>query len=109
VWSLTADAQFTIFWQVRFALSGILSWRTVDGNFDYEAFWNNVVDFFENCPGPAAQGRVNKILKWWTRYGLFCGLRIQCLMSTVQENFWEKPLCRLDARRRIPYVHYSTG
>ncbi|KAG1763405.1 hypothetical protein EDD22DRAFT_777165 [Suillus occidentalis] len=52
---------------VRFALSGVSSWRTVDGDFDYEAFWNNAVDFFEDCPGPAAQRRVTNLLEWWTR------------------------------------------
>ncbi|KAG1853508.1 hypothetical protein F4604DRAFT_1686312 [Suillus subluteus] len=53
--------------QVRFTLSSISSWHSVDSNFDYEAFWNNVVDFFENCPGPVAQHRVTKLLEWWTR------------------------------------------
>ncbi|KAG1723066.1 hypothetical protein EDD22DRAFT_790205, partial [Suillus occidentalis] len=40
---------------VRFALSSVSSWRTIDGDFDYEAFWNNIVDFFEDTPGPVAQ------------------------------------------------------
>ncbi|KAG2122509.1 hypothetical protein BD769DRAFT_1389599 [Suillus cothurnatus] len=53
--------------QVRFALSSVTSWRTVDGDFDYEIFWNNIVDFFEAVPGPAAQRRVTKLLEWWTR------------------------------------------
>ncbi|KAG2080188.1 hypothetical protein BD769DRAFT_1685226 [Suillus cothurnatus] len=53
--------------QVRFALSSISSWRTINGDFNYEAFWNNIVDFFENLPGPAAQHRVAKLLEWWTR------------------------------------------
>ncbi|KAG2757007.1 hypothetical protein P692DRAFT_201698458 [Suillus brevipes Sb2] len=52
---------------VRFALSSVSSWRTIDGDFDYEAFWNNIVDFFEDVPGPVAQRRVDKLLEWWTR------------------------------------------
>ncbi|KAG1893646.1 uncharacterized protein F5891DRAFT_962704 [Suillus fuscotomentosus] len=52
---------------VRFALSGVTSWRTVDGDFDYEMFWNNIVDFFEDVPGPVAQRRVAQLLEWWTR------------------------------------------
>ncbi|KAG1798712.1 hypothetical protein EV424DRAFT_1332871 [Suillus variegatus] len=52
---------------VRFALSNILSWRTIDGDFNYEGFWNNVVDFFEDVPGPITQRRVNLLLEWWTR------------------------------------------
>ncbi|KAG2107802.1 hypothetical protein BD769DRAFT_1366134 [Suillus cothurnatus] len=53
--------------QMRFALSSITSWRNVDGDFDYEIFWNNIVDFFEDALGPAAQARVNELLEWWTR------------------------------------------
>ncbi|KAG1901200.1 uncharacterized protein F5891DRAFT_1187896 [Suillus fuscotomentosus] len=53
--------------QIRFALSSITSWRTVDGDFDYEIFWNNIVDFFENAPGPAARARLNGLLERWTR------------------------------------------
>ncbi|KAG1859109.1 hypothetical protein C8R48DRAFT_605987 [Suillus tomentosus] len=52
---------------IRFALSSINSWRTVDGDFDYQIFWNNIVDFFEDAPGPAARTRVNELLEWWTR------------------------------------------
>ncbi|KAG1893003.1 uncharacterized protein F5891DRAFT_963608 [Suillus fuscotomentosus] len=52
---------------VRFALSNVSSWRTIDGDFDYEVFWNNIVDFFEDVPGPVAQRRVSKLLEWWTR------------------------------------------
>ncbi|KAG1779364.1 hypothetical protein EV702DRAFT_1195327 [Suillus placidus] len=53
--------------QIHFALSNLTSWRTVDGDFNYHIFWNNIVDFFEDAPGPAAQTQVNKLLKWWTR------------------------------------------
>ncbi|KAG1857713.1 hypothetical protein DFJ58DRAFT_840571 [Suillus subalutaceus] len=54
-------------WQVCFALSGVTSWRTMDGDFDYKMFWNAIVDFFENVPGPVAQHRVTQLLEWWTR------------------------------------------
>ncbi|KAG1900176.1 uncharacterized protein F5891DRAFT_980458 [Suillus fuscotomentosus] len=46
--------------QIRFALSNITSWRTVDADFDYQIL-------FEDPPGPAALARVNKLLDWWTR------------------------------------------
>ncbi|KAG1774472.1 hypothetical protein EV702DRAFT_974730 [Suillus placidus] len=52
---------------IRFALSNISSWRTIDGDFDYEGFWNNIVDFFEDVPGPVTKLRVDKLLEWWTR------------------------------------------
>ncbi|KAG1721550.1 uncharacterized protein EDB91DRAFT_1256473 [Suillus paluster] len=53
--------------QVCFTLSYVSSWRTMDGDFDYEAFWNNIVDFFEDVPGPVATRRMEKLLEWWTR------------------------------------------
>ncbi|KAG1863857.1 hypothetical protein F4604DRAFT_1683483 [Suillus subluteus] len=53
--------------KVRFALSSVTSWHTVDGDFDYEAFWSNTVDFFENVPSPVTKRKVDKLLKWWTR------------------------------------------
>ncbi|KAG2112757.1 hypothetical protein BD769DRAFT_1364416 [Suillus cothurnatus] len=52
---------------IRFALSNITSWRTIDGDFDYQIFWNNIVDFFEEAPGAAARYRVDQLLEWWTR------------------------------------------
>ncbi|KAG1758358.1 hypothetical protein EDD22DRAFT_956982 [Suillus occidentalis] len=52
---------------VRFALSSVSSWRTVDGDFDYEIFWCNIVDFFENVPGPVTRRKIDKLLEWWTR------------------------------------------
>lgn len=53
--------------QVRFALSSVTSWRSVDGDFDYIQFWKIIVDFFERPPGREAQRRVNRLLEWWTR------------------------------------------
>ncbi|KAG2052931.1 hypothetical protein BDR06DRAFT_1009071 [Suillus hirtellus] len=53
--------------QVRFALSSITSWRSVNGDFDYVQFWQTIVDFFERPPGQDAQRRVTRLLEWWTR------------------------------------------
>lgn len=53
--------------QLRFALSSVTSWRSVDGEFDYIQFWRNIVDFFERAPGRVAQRNVSRLLTWWTR------------------------------------------
>ncbi|KAG1876134.1 hypothetical protein C8R48DRAFT_591681 [Suillus tomentosus] len=52
---------------LRFALSSVTSWRSVDGDFDYVPFWQNIVDFFERPPGRAAHRKVDQLLAWWTR------------------------------------------
>jgi hypothetical protein len=57
-----------ISWQVRFALSSITSWRSVDGDFDYVQFWQTIVDFFERPPGREAHRRIDNLLEWWTRH-----------------------------------------
>ncbi|KAG2746622.1 hypothetical protein P692DRAFT_20876025 [Suillus brevipes Sb2] len=53
--------------QVRFALSSITLWRSVDGDFNYIQFWWSIVDVFERPPGREAQRRVTKLIEWWTR------------------------------------------
>lgn len=53
--------------QVRFALSSVTSWRSIDGDFDYAQFWRTIVDFFEKPPGRDARRRVDRLLEWWTR------------------------------------------
>jgi hypothetical protein len=52
--------------QLRFALSSATSWNEQDGCFNYPMFYNNIVDFFEDTPGPAAQADVHVLLSWWT-------------------------------------------
>ncbi|KAG1851568.1 hypothetical protein C8R48DRAFT_777881 [Suillus tomentosus] len=44
--------------QLRFTLSSVTSWRSIDGDFDYIPFWRTIVDFFERPPGRAAQQKV---------------------------------------------------
>ncbi|KAG1848591.1 hypothetical protein C8R48DRAFT_614812 [Suillus tomentosus] len=53
--------------KLRFALSSVNSWRSIDGDFDYIPFWQNIVDFFERPPGRTAQQNVKRLLAWWTR------------------------------------------
>ncbi|KIK37002.1 hypothetical protein CY34DRAFT_93495 [Suillus luteus UH-Slu-Lm8-n1] len=57
--------------QLQFALSSVTSWRSIDGDFDYVQFWNNVVDFFEKAPGRVARCNVDRLLVWWTRYVIY--------------------------------------
>ncbi|KAG1780464.1 hypothetical protein EV702DRAFT_1193939 [Suillus placidus] len=54
--------------QLRFALSSVTSWWSVDGDFDYIQFWCNIVDFFERPPGQIAQRNVDRLLVWWTSH-----------------------------------------
>ncbi|KAG2052043.1 hypothetical protein BDR06DRAFT_983354 [Suillus hirtellus] len=53
--------------QLQFSLSNVNSWQSVDRDFDYYVFYNNIVDFFEVAPGIDAQARIKELLKWWNR------------------------------------------
>ncbi|KAF8189080.1 hypothetical protein K438DRAFT_1473351, partial [Mycena galopus ATCC 62051] len=51
--------------QHRFALSDASHWNEMDGTFSYIAYYNNIVDWFEDAPGPIAQKEVDDLLAWW--------------------------------------------
>ncbi|KAG2085492.1 hypothetical protein BD769DRAFT_1681678 [Suillus cothurnatus] len=84
--------------QVRFALSSVTSWRSVDGDFDYIQFWRTIVDFFEKPPGREAQRRVDKLLEWWTRKVFGSRYRDE-LSSTAKANMSVNALARQRAQR----------
>ncbi|KAH7917379.1 hypothetical protein BV22DRAFT_978092, partial [Leucogyrophana mollusca] len=52
---------------LRFALSSVSTWRGTDGDFDYEEFYNIIVEFFEAPPSRGAEHRVKELLLWWDR------------------------------------------
>ncbi|KAG2086691.1 hypothetical protein BD769DRAFT_1373503 [Suillus cothurnatus] len=83
---------------VRFALSSVTSWRSVDGDFDYIQFWRTIVDFFEKPPGREAQRRVDKLLEWWTRKVFGSRYRDE-LSSTAKANMSVNALARQRAQR----------
>ncbi|KAG2743757.1 hypothetical protein P692DRAFT_20746536, partial [Suillus brevipes Sb2] len=84
--------------QVRFSLSSVTSWRSIDGDFDYVHFWRIIVDFFEKPPGREARRRVDKLLEWWTRK-VFGRNRRNDIPPTVMENMSVNALARQRAAR----------
>ncbi|KAG2742716.1 hypothetical protein P692DRAFT_201681343, partial [Suillus brevipes Sb2] len=83
---------------VRFALSAVTSWRSVDGDFDYVQFWRTIVDFFERPPGREAQRRVERLLEWWTRK-VFGRSRRNDLSQSAKDNMSVNALARQRAAR----------
>ncbi|KIK21883.1 hypothetical protein PISMIDRAFT_103324, partial [Pisolithus microcarpus 441] len=53
--------------QLRFTLSSCMSWRIVDEDFNYEAFYNNIASFFEDCYTEQEKAETAKLLLWWNR------------------------------------------
>ncbi|KAG2092801.1 uncharacterized protein F5147DRAFT_657584 [Suillus discolor] len=84
--------------QVRFALSSVTLWRSVDGDFDYIQFWQTIVDFFEKPPGREVQHRVKKLLEWWTRK-VFGRSRHEDLSNATKACMSVNTLARQRARR----------
>ncbi|KIK20496.1 hypothetical protein PISMIDRAFT_105693 [Pisolithus microcarpus 441] len=52
---------------LRFALSSCTSWRVIDEDFNYEAFYNNILTFFEECHTERDKAEVAELLLWWNR------------------------------------------
>ena len=50
-----------------FVLSSASSWNVIDINFNYEEFYNSIVDYFEVTLGPAAKAVINELLQWWDK------------------------------------------
>ncbi|KAG1831010.1 hypothetical protein EV424DRAFT_1373308 [Suillus variegatus] len=84
--------------QVRFALSSVTSWRSVDGDFDYIQFWRTIVDFFERPPGREARQRVERLMEWWTRK-VFGRSQREALSATAKANMSVNALARQRAQR----------
>ncbi|KAG1796181.1 uncharacterized protein BJ212DRAFT_1290742, partial [Suillus subaureus] len=50
--------------QARFAISNKNKWAEADGEFNYRAFYYNIIDFIRECEDRDwAQG----LLKWWNK------------------------------------------
>lgn len=62
---------FPLLNKLRFSLSNANAWNENDGCFNYVTFYNNIVDFFEIAPGPAARLHIQELLAWWTRYAMY--------------------------------------
>ncbi|KAF9533408.1 hypothetical protein CPB83DRAFT_782959 [Crepidotus variabilis] len=48
-----------------FNLTDATQWTETYNGFNFRAFYNFIVDFFEDTPGAAAQRRANMLLTWW--------------------------------------------
>ena len=51
--------------KLRFALSSCGTWRITDGEFDYDAFYNNIIDFFESVEALKEKKFIQDLLIWW--------------------------------------------
>ncbi|KAJ6505469.1 hypothetical protein C8R45DRAFT_1091194 [Mycena sanguinolenta] len=54
-----------VFVHHRFVLSDASLWSDVDSDLDYMAYYNNIVDWFENAPGLRAQKEADELFVWW--------------------------------------------
>jgi hypothetical protein len=54
--------------QLIFNLTSATQWTEEYNSFNFPAFYNFVIDFFEEASGTQAKCRVEKLLAWWTKY-----------------------------------------
>lgn len=45
-----------------------MSWDLLDDNFDYEIFYNNILDWFERPRTAAKAELIADLLMWWNEY-----------------------------------------
>ena len=64
-------------------------------DFNYEEFYNTIIDYFEVTPGPAAKAIIDELLAWWDKYVLPLD---HCLMLLI---FW--------CRKVFEHTKYSTS
>ena len=59
---------YTSLSQLRFTLLNCGSWRVLDGEFNYNDFYNNIVLFFERTKTPEEKKFVQNLLLWWNQW-----------------------------------------
>ncbi|KAG1887866.1 hypothetical protein F4604DRAFT_1570638 [Suillus subluteus] len=84
--------------KVRFTLSSVTSWWSIDGDFDYIQFWRTIIDFFEKPPSREAHRWVDKLLEWWTRK-VFGRSHRDNISNTAKANMSVNALARQRAQR----------
>ncbi|KAG6858765.1 hypothetical protein C0991_001981, partial [Blastosporella zonata] len=50
---------------LHFSLTDAPQWKILYNNFNYELFYNFIVDYFEDIEGAEAKKHVKALLKWW--------------------------------------------
>ncbi|KAG5635207.1 hypothetical protein H0H81_012057 [Sphagnurus paluster] len=55
---------------LHFLLSDAMAWKSMHNGFNYELFYNLIVDYFEDAEGDQAKECVKSLLAWWNRYVL---------------------------------------
>ena len=48
-------------------MSNATTWAVVDEDFDYEAFYYHIVEYFETPSSPDKVVKVKSLLLWWNR------------------------------------------
>ncbi len=56
----------TLLAQLVLNLTDTSQWVEVYNSFNFEAFYNFIVDYFEYTPDQASRARADNLLKWWT-------------------------------------------
>ncbi|KAI6146754.1 hypothetical protein BKA82DRAFT_152498, partial [Pisolithus tinctorius] len=53
--------------QLCFALSSCESWQIKDEDFNYEVFYQNIIDYFEHPGSPEQQKEIDTLLLLWNQ------------------------------------------
>ena len=66
--SLSALFLTHFYLKLHFALNDATAWMSHYNGFNYEEYYEFIVDFFEEDQTPDGKAATNELLKWWNKY-----------------------------------------
>jgi hypothetical protein len=70
--------------KLHFALNDATQWMIHYNGFNYEEFYEFIIDFFEDDQTPEGKAATNELFNWWNRYVLIVDLSPLLLLTTAQ-------------------------
>jgi len=66
--SLCPPSWLTSHCKLHFALNDATHWNSHYNGFNYEEFYEFIIDFFEDDTSPEGMATARELLHWWNRY-----------------------------------------
>jgi len=66
--SLCPTSWLTSHCKLHFALNDATHWNSHYNGFNYEEFYEFIIDFFEDDTSPEGKGAASELFDWWNRY-----------------------------------------
>ena len=78
--------------KLHFSLNDATHWMSDYNGFNYEEFYEFVIDFFEEDRTPEGKAAANELLNWWNRYASGIGPVSSMTDTAADACFYSPPL-----------------